>query len=235
MLDLGKAVGALIFSVARFETLWDLLEDKAALKTHFDTWHFKSMDATDQIISRPITSLNPTLITKVEGNYHQEISDARLHYGNLMLVTAYTYLEDNVASFFYEVFLKKPQVMIEYIRRDAGNLSVPLSVFIEKEKNEILSQLAREQSSKATNGDIHKVCKRIKIVSGFDVPKKLQDTVSELQKKRNDIVHEAKMLSLDRDEVANSFDIVREMLVTLARAAQSLGIDIDDPAHLLGG
>lgn len=233
MFDLGKALGPLIFSPARFETLWDLLEDEGALKTHFEKWQFKSLDETDQIISRPVTSLDEAFRARVENNYRQEISDARIHYGNMMLVTAYTYLEDNVISFFCEVFLKKPKVMIDYIRRDGGDPSVSLSLFIEKDKEEILNQMARELASKATNGDIHKVCKRINNVSGFAIPKDLQNRVSELQKKRNNIVHEAKMIGLGREEIAKSFEVVREMLVSLAKAATSMGIDVDDPAGLL--
>ncbi len=233
MFDLGKALGPLIFSPARFETLWDLLEDEGALKTHFEKWQFKSVDETGQLISRSVTSLDESFRSRVENNYREEIVDARIHYGNMMLVTAYTYLEDNVISFFCEVFLKKPKLMIDYIVRDKGDPTVSLSLFIEEDKEEILSQMARELASKASNGDISKVCKRINNVSGFSIPKDLQDRVSELQKKRNSIVHEAKMIGLGREEIANSFDVVREMLVSLARAATSMGIEVDDPAGLL--
>lgn len=233
MFDLGKALGPLIFSPARFETLWDLLEDEGALKTHFEKWQFKSVDDTGKLISRSVTSLGEKFRSDVEGNYRKEIIDARIHYGNMMLVNAYTYLEDNVISFFYEVFLKKPNLMISYIVRDKGDPSLSLSLFIEKDKEEILKQMARELASKATNGDISKVCKRINNVSGFSIPKDLQGRVSELQKKRNNIVHEAKMVSLAREEIANSFEIVREMLVCLARAATSMGIEVYDPAGLL--
>ena len=234
MFDLGKALGPLIFSPATFGTLCDLLEDDDALKVHFQKWQFKSLDEeSNEIITRPVSSLSPALQERVEKNYRQEISDARLHYGTMMLVTAYTHLEDNVATFFYEAFLKKPQLMIDYIRRGGGDLTIPMNVFVEKDKDEILGQMAREQSVKATNGDISKVCKRIKNVSGFSISADLQDRASVLQKKRNDIVHEAKMMVLSREEIINSFEIVREMLVSLARAAQSLGIEIDDPGHLL--
>lgn len=233
MFDLGKALGPLIFSPARFETLWDLLEDEGALKTHFEKWQFKSVDDTGQLISRSVTSLDEILRSGVENNYHQEIVDARIHYGNMMLVTAYTYLEDNVISFFCEAFLKKPKLMIDYIVRDKGDPSVSLNLFIEKDKEEILNQMARELASKATNGDISKVCKRINNISGFAIPKDLQDKVSKLQKKRNNIVHEAKMIGLEREEIANTFDVVREMLVNLARAATYMGIEVDDPAGLL--
>lgn len=106
MFDLGKALGPLIFSPARFETLWDLLEDEGALKTHFEKWQFKSVDDTGQLISRSVTSLDENLRSSGEKNYREEIVDARVHYGNMMLVTAYTYLEDNVIRFFLRYSLK---------------------------------------------------------------------------------------------------------------------------------
>lgn len=234
MFDLGKALAPLIFSPATFGTLCDLLEDEGALRVHFQKWQFKSLDEeSNEVITRPVSSLSKTLHAHLEKNYREEIHNARLHYGTMMLVTAYTHLEDNVTTFFYEAFLKKPQLMIDYIRRGGGDLSIPLSVLFEKDKDEIINQMAREQSAKATNGDISKVCKRIKNVSGLTISIDLQNRASELQKKRNDIVHEAKIIALDREEIIDSFEIVREMLVSLARAAQSLDIDVDDPAELL--
>lgn len=234
MFDLGKALAPLIFSPARFITLWELLEDKDAADTHFKKWQYKTFDIeSERIVSGPVSSLEKDHKLRLEGNYREEISGARLHYANMMLATAYTYLEDNVATFFYEAFLARPKLMIDFIVRDQREPSISLNLLIEKDKNEILDQLAREISHKANNGDIKKVCKRIKAVSGYDIPKQLQDKISTLQKKRNRIVHEATIIELDREDITNSFDAVQELLVNLGKAANAMGVPVYDPAGLL--
>ncbi|MBX6273954.1 hypothetical protein ISD62_03540 [Pseudomonas aeruginosa] len=236
MFDLGKALAQLIFSPGRFNTLWDLLEDEDAANTHFQKWQYKTYDlVSEEVFTGPVSSLGEDQKSRVKQSYREEISTARLHYANMMLVTAYTYLEDNVATFFYEAFLAKPKLMIEFVVRDKGDSTIPLSLLIEEDKETILERMARETSPKASNGDIHKVCKRIKSVSGFDIPTQLQNKISVLQKRRNRIVHEATTIDLDREDVISSFDTVQELLVNLGKAANSMGVPVFDPAGLLDG
>lgn len=234
MLDLGKAIAPLIFNPAKFSILWDFLDDKDALESHFQKWRFQGFnDDSSEIIEHGVDTLMPNMRDGLYNSYVREMVEVRGHYGDMLLVAAYTQLEDIVSTFFNELFLAQPKLMMVFIENYNGSLSVPLSSVIEMGKEELMSQLARENAAKACNGEIGKVCKRIKRISGCSIPQSLQNDISVLQDKRNKVVHEGVAVFSNLDEVKKSYELVYDLLILLAVSAQSHGVKVYDPVSLL--
>lgn len=234
MFDLGKALTPLILNPAKFKLLWTLLDDKDAIDAHFKNWTVRSFDEkSGELVEESISKLDERSRRGTYKQYVQEISEIRSHYSDMLLVAAYTHLEDIVSTFFYELFLAQPKLLVSYIKDLQEPLTVPLTSFIENDKGELLAQLAKKNSTKACNGEIGKVCKRIKKIADCDIPKNIQLAISELQDKRNRVVHEAATLDSDLEEVEKYYGVVNEFLILLARAAQTQGITVYDPAYLI--
>ena len=234
MFDLGKAVWPLLFNPAKFSLLWELLDDKDALDAHFKRWTFTSYDdTTNELIEKSVSETDKGTVSGTYKQYVQAIAEARSHYSDMLLVAAYTHLEDIVCTFFYELFLAKPQLLIRYIKDLKEPLTISLPDFIVEEKQDLLAKLAKKNATKACNGEIERVCGRINKMAGCEIPKVLQGEISELQQKRNRVVHEAAVLDSSLDDVNKYYTAVNDFLIILARAAESHGVHVYDPAYMI--
>ncbi|GEM_PF-3624705 len=234
MIDLGKAIAPLVFNPSKFKLLWALLDDNDALDAHFRNWTATSYDEeTDELVEVNISQLDKGSRKGTYKQYVLEIAEIRSHYSDMHLVAAYTHLEDIVSTFFNELFLAKPKLLIGYIKDLKEPLTVSLTDFIAEEKGDLLAKLAKRNAVKACNGEIEKVCGRIKKMAGCEIPKAILDDISELQKKRNRVVHEAAVLDSTLEDVQKYYEVVYNFLIILVKAAESHGVSVYDPANLI--
>ncbi|MCO7557064.1 HEPN domain-containing protein [Metapseudomonas otitidis] len=235
MFDFASLYARILMMPAEFKVAWGFMNDEEAVRVHLGKIRVEAAGVEgDGLVPEPDGEqerLKELFFSYSKG----ELNRAGIHYGNMMLVTAYTFLEDFVASFFYEAFLVKPKAMAEYMKNDAGGSNVPLNLIVDLDKEQLLKKLALENRSKACNGSILKVCARLTKISGALISKELQDKLNGLQVARNKIVHEAVMLYVTPKEVTESCNAVEELLIILAKAAQTLGIHVADPTDLLEG
>ncbi|HHK0424582.1 TPA: hypothetical protein ACQQIU_002754 [Pseudomonas aeruginosa] len=230
MFDYGKYYAQLNLMSSRFGIAWALLRDKGALGRHLDDgFVMHSIEEDDELLTTPFEMVDES---KREGFlllYHRNLEAVSEHYANMVLVTAYTYLEEYVSTLFYEAFLLRPESMIEYMDGDTKGGLVSLKEILAFDKQELLSKLARTCSAKACSGNIEKVCERIKKRTKHEIPKDLQVKLVALQNDRNEIVHEAIIKSIDLEYVMKSIDSVEALLNCVAGAASKIGIQVSNP------
>lgn len=230
MFDYGKYYAQLLMMSSRFEIAWALLRDKGALGRHLDDgFVMHSIEEDDELLTTPFEMVDKSKREGYLSLYHRDLEAVSDHYANMVLVTAYTYLEEYVSTLFYEAFLLKPESMIEYMDGDAKGGLVSLKEILAFDKQELLSKLARTYSAKACSGNIEKVCERIKKRTKHEIPKDLQVKLVALQNDRNEIVHEAKIKSIDVEYVMKSIDSVEALLKCVARAASKIGVKVSIP------
>ncbi len=227
MFDIARPYASLIFTCGRFRTVWHLLADEDALDAHFQKTqlpHFVEGDFKLVYAS----ALDRSERKKISRSYEREVQEAREHYANMMLVSAYTHFEDIVETFFYEAFLVKPKLMIQIIKEDGGSTSIALEKLIDSNKDDLIRELSKSTASKLKSGSLEKVFKRIQKISKINLGESLVGRLSSLQIKRNKIVHEARLEELSQEDVEAAFGAVGDVLKVLGSAAKKVGVELFD-------
>lgn len=227
MFDIARALSQLTMAPLCFRTMWDFLEDRDAVDAHLKKWK-AGRYSEGVIVSASNSDFGGNGLDQVRGSFSKNLKDARSHYAHMMLVTAYTHLEDIVLVFLHEVFRVKPQVMIELIKKSRCDSSISLEDLIGNSKEEILERLAKQTASQLNGGGIRKVCERIKAISKTPVDEELVNRLYNLQEMRNFIVHEAREYELDKKDVEKAFEDVKELLGILRGIAIRIGVELVD-------
>lgn len=226
MFDIGQLLGPLIFNPYRFKDLWNLLEDDDAITVHHAKLVMTSFDEDGAQTHHPISD-------RIRSELRIAMKETRSHYANMMLVNAVTYLEDTILSFFKAAFEQKPQALNGYLKGDRKEAVIPLGAFLSQSKETILNEMVLTAARLASNGELSKVFKRVKQLSGYGIPECLTQECISLVEKRNRIVHEGAQLELQSSDVLKAFDSVTQVLKQLGYAARCSGVPVFDPAHLL--
>ena len=166
------------------------------------------------------------VLSKVEA-----ISEAAIIFNRQTLVTVATIIESMLDEFFLCIFCSSPVKMYEFIQADddgkfKGKIDIK-EIINSPSRTELLLMLAKQAASKAMQGKRKSAIKRLKnLTIGDEFSKDLSDKIIQLDKTRNEIVHELSNNEVKFDDVKKAFETAFELVEYLEGVAKRLGIPV---------
>lgn len=98
---------------------------------------------------------------------------------------------------------------------------------------ELIGRVARRAVHNATRRPTGRVLRRVERVTKHTLPQDLVTRVAELDKLRNQVVHDMKTFNLGREQVVAQFHLLIDLLKELGKASQQADVPIEDASGLV--
>jgi len=197
-----------------FDGIDDFLNDEEAKNIHYSK---KKQKFSDDLL------ISPEMI----------LADSVQIFRRQMVVLLKTYLEKIIKDFSINVFVGKPEKMARYLLSDElQDGKVELEKILEGSKNVELDELPQKATTRVTKGEMSKVLKRIEEISKAKIKKQTKTTLIKLNDVRTHIVHEASSDEISDELLHESFDAVRDLIVSFREVCGENNIsdvDIEEP------
>ena len=228
--DIGKWLARIIFEPGNYNSLCDFAESDAHLRDHTHNRQVISFDD----VSCTVSELNDTLRAHIVESYSVSIRSAVETLSSQMMVLSVALLEGMLREFAEAMFIKNPERMGSFCSDESSAVSLNLKLILDSEdKPDIIRNLAKQSANRLMQGKFDKNLKRLENISKSEVPEPLRSEIARLVILRNEIVHEAQLPIISRDDVNGAYDSLHRLLTWLGATATEQGVPIDDPAGLL--
>nr|WP_306220810.1 HEPN domain-containing protein [Cohnella sp. WQ 127256] len=221
-------------SILNYENLLDYINDDDALRIFTNKMGYRINDdgGYEHI---PLDSED-------RGDWHKYTKSNLTQTVNVMnnqiIVYMATIVETSMYDFFLCIFKKEPNRILSLTQLfDDGiaDLGFSFSDFLKYEsKDDYINEMANRASQKCNSGKIKSVFKRIKDITGLQIPNTISNAIIELVRLRNEIVHERITHDLKYDILKSYSDELEKLLFSLAIKVYELNINVNDPGDLLG-
>lgn len=228
--DIGKWLARIIFEPGNYNSLCEYAESDPHLRDHT---HNRKVISFDDV-SCTVSELNETLRSQIVESYSVSIRSAVETLSSQMMVLSVALLEGMLREFAEAIFIQNPERMGAFCSEGGDSVSLNLKLILNSEdKPAIVRNLAKQSANRLMQGKFDKNLKRLENISKSEVPEPLRTEIARLVVLRNEIVHEARLPSISRDDVNGAYDSLHRLLTWLGGTALEQGVSIDDPAGLL--
>ncbi|UXC28335.1 hypothetical protein N3114_06535 [Aliarcobacter butzleri] len=229
--DIGKWILKLLNTSNSYFDLLKFVNDKDAFKSHTE----KRTIYSASINSEEIVKIN-IKDSEYKTYFIHEIKTAIEHsmenYSNQMVVILATYIETMHSEFFHSIFTKNNKLIYDYITE---NEHVKLNlIFDSKDKDEIIDRLINIAKKNIINGSLKKIIERIFKITKYKIDIKLIESIQKnIIDKRNLIVHESTLITINEEELHKYFNLIEKYLLELGKACKKNGAYYVDQANWL--
>ena len=194
-----------------FDVIDDFLTNEQTKKNHLDK---KDVMYTDDTLGNP-TQL---LLAGVQIFRRQ------------MVVLLKTYLEKIIKDFSINIFIGKPEKMAKYLLSDEfQDGKIELEKILGESKTTILNELPQKATARVTKGELRKILNRLEELSEAKIEKHTRKTLINLNEIRTHIVHEASSDEISPELLHESFEAVRDLIVSFREVCAINNIsDVED-------
>ncbi len=141
-----------------------------------------------------------------------------------------TYLEKIIKDFSTNIFIGKPEKMARYLLSDEfQDGKKELEKILGERKTTSLDELPQKDTARVTRGELSKILSRIEEISKAKIKKRTRATLVNLNKIRTHIVHDASSDEISTEFLYESFNAVRDLIVSFREVCALNNIlDVDD-------
>ncbi|MGM8226624.1 hypothetical protein ACSV5M_08575 [Cellvibrio sp. ARAG 10.3] len=228
--DIGKWLGRILYEPGYYSDLCQYVKSDEHLNSHLESRTIFSFEDGEKKIS----DLNPEFKKHLVDGLASSVVSAVDTLSTQMIVVAVTLTEGIMSEFLESLFCKKPERMHDFLAHGNVRGVIPMSIILESDsKQEIIAKLAKICSAKAMEGKFEKSISRIESLSNSHLGHEIKNKLIELARKRNQIIHEAKMLGIEESDVKQAYDLMYSFLRWLGIAAVKNGVPVYDPGGLV--
>lgn len=156
---------------------------------------------------------------------------------NQIIVYISTILESSLIDFFQCLFRKEPSKVLalnQFFDDSIADLGFSYSDFLQyNSKDDYIYEIAERAAKKCNSGKLKSILKRIKDISGLQIPESITNEMILLVKLRNEIVHEGISHDLNYDNLKKFSDELENLIRLLALKLYEFKINVVDPGDLL--
>ena len=149
-----------------------------------------------------------------------------------MVVLLKTYLEKIIKDFAENVFIGTPQKMAAYLLLDEFQDAKPLGELekiLEEGKTTTLTGLPKNAASRIMKGGLSKTLDKVKKISNVKIKTRTKTTLVKLNEIRTHIVHDVSAEEISTEFLRESFDAVRDLIVSFREVCALNNIsDVDN-------
>ncbi len=159
---------------------------------------------------------------ELKDNVKESISSSLDHFGSLTVVSLCTTYEVSVKEFLSCIFFYNPEYMFNYLGTDESKGDVNLKEILRASSHEeLIINLAKTSSSKASKGRYGDVLRKISKLCGENQDIELSDKLNDLQSERNSIVHDKLNKSWSCEQIQDREEIISASLELLCRFGEA--------------
>jgi hypothetical protein len=147
-----------------------------------------------------------------------------------MIVLLKTFLEQIIKDFLVNVFIANPEKMGRYLLlEEFQHGKDELEKILQESKITALNELPKSAASRVMKGGLSKILDKLAKISSAKINTHTKTTLVKLNESRTHIVHEASAEEITTEFLHESFESVRDLIISLREVcADNNVLDVDD-------